>query len=381
MYVSVQNFAIISNQGSSHQTFQPRLAPLPEGSVRTELQTTSPASLDDVSAPESLGPIPEHIQASANEHAAPMEDNSTGIGDVNRHTGGSEFYGPSGTFYFLSKLRSHAKSKHQLAIRNPVSDKANSDNSVVTLLHSSDYPAINTEDRGIRRPATGPSIGTDRQSSSMHTVHGPTKPPGSSPAEFEVEIQRECVRLYFENLHCVHPVLNHASFLTQCEKDVWLEGEDSAAPSNNHCKRRFLALFNVVLAIGAITAGETSLLSWDRTVNFLDHEEKKDAFSSAPPYTPIRVARLYFERARLLVGDIFESSSFETGQTLFLMVRHLFTSSLIYADSSAKAVFCQNALKPHSCYMYSGMALRTALAIGVPMKSQSKSSHESRFWW
>lgn len=50
-----------------------------------------------------------------------------------------------------------------------------------------------------------------------------------------------------------------------------------------------------------------------------------------------------------------------------------------------QTVFCQNALKPHACYMYSGTAVRTAIAIGLCNEgshvSISRKKEARRTWW
>lgn len=154
--------------------------------------------------------------------------------------------------------------------------------------------------------------------------------------QFGVDIQRECVRLYFENLHCVHPVLDRASFLTRCEKHAWFSGEHDVTilmPRLKREEKRFFALFSIVLAIGAVTAEDTSLLTDDRTFKFLQDQGADNAFADDPPYPPIRLGHVYFEKAKTLLDDAFESTSFETAQTLFLMVRIVQLHSL-YANAN-----------------------------------------------
>ena len=55
--------------------------------------------------------------------------------------------------------------------------------------------------------------------------------------------------------------------------------------------------------------------------------------------------------------------------------------SLWQKAHSSQAVFCQNALKPHSCYLYCGMAVRCALAIGLPNYSGPGAAWASATWW
>ncbi|KAK7421801.1 hypothetical protein QQX98_002017 [Neonectria punicea] len=322
-------------------------------------------SLNDAAVP--VSPITTATQGSESHRS--VEREPEGLGDINQHTEGSEFYGHTGTFYFLSRLQSRAKGQRSRRPTHESGDqeqgKAIADDSVVNLLHSSDYSVSGTqENRGIGQPSVSPR---DPRGGPSHPTEGSVQASADRSLSIGTEIERECVRLYFLNLHCIHLILDQVSFLNRCEKEAWM-GEvvpfDAPTP-RVRARTRFLALFNIVLAIGTITAGETSLVMWDGTATYLDEACSQDGKSISPNiYLPIRASQLFFERAKFHLEDTFESSSFETAQTLFLM-----------------SVFCQNALKPHSCYMYAGMALRTALAIGIPASLHSKTSLESRFWW
>lgn len=48
-------------------------------------------------------------------------------------------------------------------------------------------------------------------------------------------------------------------------------------------------------------------------------------------------------------------------------------------------MFCQNALRPHSCFMYSGMAVRMAVAIGLASGMSALPAdirkEGKRTWW
>ncbi|KAL3464455.1 hypothetical protein BJX64DRAFT_275907 [Aspergillus heterothallicus] len=59
--------------------------------------------------------------------------------------------------------------------------------------------------------------------------------------------------------------------------------------------------------------------------------------------------------------------------------------ALDLADFYFGSVFCQNALRPHSCYMYSGMAVRTAVAVGLASGISSLPpvirTEGIRTWW
>lgn len=260
------------------------------------------------------------------EQADDLENTGSTSTQVDKVSNASEFYGPSGTFYFLSKLRSQVSTSHEPNHQRPATHTTVSGESVADLLHSSDYGSLYLSTSNQSQPAAtdstppgGPRPGHSPSARGANTTGG-----SSALVEFEIQIHRECIRLYFENLHCVHPILDQESFLEKCERDIWHRKNLTAkSPTSAQGKvsRGFLALFNIVLAIGAITAGETSLLNWDRTLSFVECNGGEASFDNPPPYTPTRVARLYFERAKVLTGDLFESSSFEIAQTLFLMVR------------------------------------------------------------
>ncbi|KAF4882400.1 putative transcriptional regulatory protein [Colletotrichum fructicola] len=297
------------------------------------------------------------------------EQEVDGLGQLNDHTEGAEFYGPTGTFYFLARLRSRANNSGtqkqpqqpgQPDTKTSPGGKTLNQTSVVNLLHSSDY-STSPDNRHGQTPGKGtPSASAATRRDSVQYGNGKMLTPAD--AVFATEVERECVRLYFQNLHNIHPILEQTAFVKRCDEEVWQRKAALEEPSQQRRGARFLSLFNSVIAIGAITAGETSLLMEDHTLQFLDRTELPG--ENETTYPPIRLARRYFERAKLYLEDICESSSLETAQTLFLM-----------------SVFCQNALKPHSCYMYSGMAIRTASAMGIPTNIRSETSQESLLWW
>lgn len=247
-----------------------------------------------------------------------------GLGEINEHTRGAEFYGSTGTFYFLSRLRYQAnlqmrKDKDPTAENTQISNT--DEPSIVNLLHSSEYsvPDENSEasqNRMSPQGARGPLSIHQRAFRSSLTY------PSCGISTKGFEIERECVRLYFENLHCIHPILDPSAFIACCENVAWRHdgSKGGSRPQQERARIRFLALINVVMALGAITAGETSMLTWNSSVELLERAEQEIPTSSTVLYPPIQFARLYFERSKYYLDDIFESSSFETVQTLFLLV-------------------------------------------------------------
>lgn len=242
------------------------------------------------------------------------EEPSSGLSDTNRYTRGTEYYGPAGTFYFLSLLRgkASARSGRDSYGMGQVSDSPHEDDkpSVVNLLHSYDYCASSDTEvhAGPRRllPATTASDSATGASSSAAAVKG---------SMVEIGLQKECVRLYFQSIHCIHPFLDQPSFIQRCHQEVW-DIQVSTTPRRGH---GFLALFYIVLALGAITAGDASSLVWSENVEFLNRADPRGA-NKTSSYVPIRIARMYSDKAQSYLGNVFEISSMDLTKALFLMV-------------------------------------------------------------
>ncbi|KAF2427355.1 hypothetical protein EJ08DRAFT_354842 [Tothia fuscella] len=222
-----------------------------------------------------------------------------------------------------------------------------------------------SSDRQVSHSITSPSptLNLQRKFSSASSVQNtPGSTSGPSALLSNADVEKECVRLYFQNLHLIHPILDQTDFIAQCETEIWardltVEGHRSAPTS------KFLALFNAVLAIGAINAGDDAVFMRDMaTIRQMERFAGSD--QRAPAYPPLKLAKLFFERAKYNLGDVTEACSLENTQTLLLMT-----------------VFCQNALKPHSCYLYSGLAVRSALAIGLPNTEGLDAVQASMLWW
>ncbi|KIN05388.1 hypothetical protein OIDMADRAFT_158009 [Oidiodendron maius Zn] len=183
----------------------------------------------------------------------------------------------------------------------------------------------------------------------------------NTPNLSEKNVERKLIQVFFNNLHHLHPFLLVDEFMSRCEREVW-SGNSKTEPQQN--RKHFIALYNIVIAVGALIAGIGLLPEPETELNSSSRDSSKTQQTSSS----IMLSVIYFRKSRVLLGDVFEVCSLESAQTLFLM-----------------SLYCQNSLKPHSCYMYSGMAVRTALAIGMPSESMSKSivarKAARRTWW
>ena len=193
----------------------------------------------------------------------------------------------------------------------------------------------------------GPEKGQD-----SHSLIQGTASPASSiaynyPAPGHV-VEKECIKLFFANLHLIYYFLDKAPFIESCKMLIWSPDSNTSKDKAPQNPSRFLALYNAVEAVGAITAGDDAVAA-PKVQAFLQGRSRlrsEHSNNKRVVYPPLELAQIYFARAKVLLGDFFEVCSSESTQTLFLM-----------------SIFCQYALKPHGCYMYSGMAARTASAL------------------
>ncbi|KEF54081.1 uncharacterized protein A1O9_09876 [Exophiala aquamarina CBS 119918] len=174
-----------------------------------------------------------------------------------------------------------------------------------------------------------------------------------------------CIENFFTGLHLVHPLFDETVFRNRCKKELWCN-----RPRNVF--KGLEALYYAVLALGALVSNAD-----DFYPAILEHETgdlyvlslsstKRSTFN-----IPMCIARRCFEQAKFRLTDIFEVSNLERTQALYLL-----------------SVYCQNTLNPHSCHLYSGMAVTTGIAIGLPQGRAHQSFSfdigphtEPRSWW
>ncbi|KAF2659393.1 hypothetical protein K491DRAFT_591111 [Lophiostoma macrostomum CBS 122681] len=342
-------------------------------------------------------------------------DHPHAVDDVNQHTQGTEFYGTSSNFVLLNRFfayaQQHLPSRHAgsgdydssyLSPASGVSDSAPLRNpvSIVDLLSNEEAlepasrpktPTHSTEDQqhisigtsslaahsaGVNHRST-----QDESDASLHrngsTVESVINPPNpSQPSSREkplqertlqtakMRIEREYVRLFMNNLHHIHPMLDPIAFTARCEEVIW----NSQAPlRKDRALRHFFALYNIVVAVGALVAGSSISQGFERDINIcLKHSTPFQELSL--PLSSLSLSKAYFRKSRASLGDVFEVCSLESAQALLLM-----------------SLYCQNSLKPHACYLYCGHAVRTALAIGIARECTSYTVEDRkaarRTWW
>jgi hypothetical protein len=244
---------------------------------------------------------------------------------VNKSTSGTEFYGPTATLAFLLELRSRARSfqaqsdrSEQRPARGSFGSNGARKLSIVNFFHNAGNDVTESLDTIQESPDTpgfysGLSVPSPASSIASHY------PPPNT------EVEKECIQLFFANLHLVYYFLDKDIFLDSCERFIW-------SPDPNPPKRRgfqesskFLSLYNAVVAVGAITAGDDAVAA-PKVQEFLQARSKarmERSSSKRLNYPPLELAQIYFAKAKALLGDLFEVCSLESTQTLFLMVRNI----------------------------------------------------------
>jgi hypothetical protein len=404
--------------GISKRGLRPRQPRQPRQVQQVEVTT---ASAEAASSVPSIGELPE---------GSPQEiSNGDEIGDVNERTHGMEFYGTSSNHVLLNQLFSFVRNNRrhgQLrnSAMNPVVPSHNETEvgdssadrcqghqsserpSAVNLL-STEEPLFPPSRRDTPPPTSqsretqgsfnraNPNVGSQsasnpslRLASSNLDVSSHVPSPsrigsdGNHLTATKHRFERELVRSYLHNLHYLHPMLDGTEFVLQCEAEVWSWDVNAKKSAQ---RRHFTALFNVVVAVGALVAGREVAEEFSQEIIAI--EQSKHQKPVSPQQISLRsLSRSYFQEARASLGDVFEVCSLESAQTLLLMVSTtLRLGKSIRPLTYSQSLYCQNMLKPHACYMHCGMAVRTALAIGLPTVAMESSPRDRRAarrtWW
>lgn len=251
------------------------------------------------------------------------------LGDVNQRTQGTEFYGTASNYVLLNQLFSHVR-QHSLAMRTPdagqpVTSPNQSDHgpagrmSLVNLLaHEDDLLPPSREKSPL------PTISSATRSSAFRALPSGYQPsnrtsssvsPASNLRLTERRLEKALIRSFMHNLHYLHPMIEPGTFTSRCEEHF--------AQSNNTQERspqfrHFFALYNIVVAVGALVAGSELSDELDHEIKTVLHSKKDPQGLTKAPLQ--RLSRHYFRKSRSLLGDVFEACSLESAQTLLLMV-------------------------------------------------------------
>jgi hypothetical protein len=111
-------------------------------------------------------------------------------------------------------------------------------------------------------------------------------------------------------------MLDPIALAARCEDEIW---NVDAPLETNKGLRNFLALYYIVVAIGALGATAGISQHFERDIKMC----MKECPNSSLPVSSQSLSTKYFRKSRALLGDVFEVCSLESAQTLHLMVSYL----------------------------------------------------------
>jgi hypothetical protein len=189
------------------------------------------------------------------------------------------------------------------------------------LSHARDDSPVNPNQHDIhiltqRNSQGGDGASNPRLRAQLSTKEKPV--PGTPIREVKRRLERECIRLFMSNLHFLHPMLDPIAFVARCEEEIW---SVHTPPERKKVLRHFFALYNIVVAVGALVAGSNLTQDFGKDIN-LCMEQSAQSQNSSSPISSQALSKNYFRKSRALLGDVFEVCSLESAQTLLLMVSY-----------------------------------------------------------
>ncbi|KAG8164417.1 hypothetical protein KVR01_006335 [Diaporthe batatas] len=268
---------------------------------------------------------------------------------VNSHTRNVEFYGSSSSVALLSQVqrgggRSPASSEAGASGAGEHSESDAAAAALLSNLHNPAFspPTLDAQDQGV---AAGGGAGAGRGADEGTTVLSVEE---AHLSAMEPAYYRQCsvfLHNFFSTMHYIHPMVDKTSFLERCE--ILWSGDKEAM--RQHAS--FVPLYFSIMSIGAL-------------VGYRDIEPVGGVSNQ-------KWSRRFFNEARARFKDLELATDLEMVQTFFFMAK-----------------VCQNELNAHWSYFYIGMAVRTALAVGINRepgsnckKSPAQLRAEARTWW
>lgn len=134
-------------------------------------------------------------------------------------------------------------------------------------------------------------------------------------------LEREYVHIFLNNLHYLHPTIDPITFIQRCDKVIWSVNSPTISQQKQY--RHFTALYYIVVAVGALIASASTTKTFQNDIKTCMDHLSPSTVSSSLPTSSQTLSRLYFQKSRKCLGDVFEVCSLESAQTLLLMVRLL----------------------------------------------------------
>ena len=201
---------------------------------------------------------------------------------------------------------------------------------------------------------SGSDVHAEHEASLLSSLHNPaftppktdsTAPVASKDSSGHSNHYPQCrgfLEYFFTAVHYIHPILDKTAFFERCET-LWYQHVDDSST--------FAALYYSVLSFGALISPRD-----DEPLRGIDN---------------VQWSRLFFKEASSRCTQLTMITNLDMVQCYFFMAK-----------------VCQNEIIPHWSYMYVGLAVRTALAIGInraagpnSRKSPVQIRADSRTWW
>ncbi|KIX05122.1 uncharacterized protein Z518_05994 [Rhinocladiella mackenziei CBS 650.93] len=249
---------------------------LTEDSVRSIAEYRPPHHMTSSTADESSQ---QDLEAPA--HA---DTSSSGVGmltdygdasipdttDLNVHTQGWEYYGPSSPIAFLRRIPNLSGE------RGDYYSEQTTRTSFASFLHNTSFPPDSPTNSAAH--PSGRSVGRER---------------------LYFRVSRRFIDAYFDNLHHIQPVLDQDDFMARCE-DIWFSDKVTFP-----CP--FLALYYSVLSLGAVLAhpktgkfGGLENLEWSRKL----FKEACEVLSGLGNHTNLDMVQCYYMMAKVAQHEL-----------------------------------------------------------------------------
>ncbi|TIC90287.1 putative transcriptional regulatory protein C3C7.04 [Colletotrichum higginsianum] len=260
------------------------------------------------------------------------------ISGVNRHTRNVEFYGSSSSVALLSHVQ---RTGDDEPVISP--DLGSDAGTLLSNLHNPAFSSPSATDQVQTQTQTpgGASSSTTTAADAAFTTaeaRSSTRPTTHYPQ------CRHFLQSFFSSIHYVHPILDRKLFFDRCE-ELWARPGDVREPSS------FVALYYSILSLGALVG--------------VREDEPVDGVGN------LQWSRRFFDEAKRRCDQLGMVTDLEMVQCYFFLAK-----------------VCQNELNAHWSYMYVGLAVRTALAMGINRepgadvkKEPALLRAESRTWW
>jgi hypothetical protein len=164
-----------------------------------------------------------------------------------------------------------------------------------------------TQDEHIAKPAT-------HSCNSTGPSHRDTTNPSTEASNRRLE--QVYIHIFLDNLHHLHPMLDPVLFEERCERNVW---GTHIGIERHKCSRHFFALYNIIVAVGALVAGSSAVKNMRRDMQSCIAQLGQSE-NSRPVISSQTISRIYFRKSKNLLGDASEVCSLESAQSLLLMV-------------------------------------------------------------